>query len=110
MLSHRDSRVAHWAQEALGDLQNWERQETREDKEDWIWDYRVRRAELEAMVNSHSEPERLWATTRLLQHAPKERVLELLTPQDIENALDKGDIDERTRRVWEAYVKYWRTK
>lgn len=108
LLADSNPKVAQWAREAVSSLEAWRRQEEREDQEEWIWDYRIRRTELEAMVRQKDSPERLWAIGRLLKDAPKDRVLELLTPAEILEALPKLDqIDERTRQKWEAYARHW---
>ena len=106
--SHRDPRVASWAEEAVSLLEGWRRRETRDEQEDWIWDYRIRRAELEGMVRGPDSPDKLWAIGRLLEHAPRERVLELLTPDEILRALDTLlQLPERVRERWEAWAKHW---
>ncbi len=99
--------VACWAQEVVEFLEEWRRRAERDDQEEWIWDYRIRRAELEQMVHSPDSPQRLWAIGRLLKHAAPERVRELLTPEDILEALPKLiELDERTRRKWTAYARH----
>jgi len=108
LLADSNPKVAQWAQEVVSSLEVWRRHEEREDQEEWIWDYRIRRAELEAMLRQKDSPERLWAIGRLLKDAPKDRVLELLTPAEIIEALPKLDqLDERTRQKWEAYARHW---
>jgi hypothetical protein len=100
--------VANWALEAESKLRSWLEHAQREDREEWIWDYRIPRAGLERMLKDRDSPERLWAIGRLLQDAPKERVLELLTPAEILDALPKLDqLDERTRQMWQAYARHW---
>ena len=100
--------VASWAQEAVSFFEGWRRRETRDEQEDWIWDYRIRRAELEGMVRGPDSPDKLWAIGRLLEHAPRERVLELLTPDEILRALDAlPQLPERVRERWEAWAKHW---
>ncbi|MFQ5828376.1 MAG: hypothetical protein ACE5JD_04370 [Candidatus Methylomirabilia bacterium] len=101
-------RVATWAQEAISLLEDWQARAKREDEEDWIWDYRIGRSDFEAMVQQKDSPERLWAISRLLKDAPKERVLELLTPDEILDTLPKiQNLDERTRQMWEAWARHW---
>lgn len=101
-------RVAAWAQEVLSSLEEWRTREEREDREQWIWDYRIRRSELEAMLTKRDSPERLWAIGRLLEDAPKERVLELLTPAEILEALPNiRHLDEPTRQKWEGWARHW---
>lgn len=108
LLNDSHPRVATWAQEAVSLLEEWRRHAEREDQEEWIWDYRIRRSELEEMVRQKDSPERLWAIGRLLKDAPRERVRELLTPAEILDALPKiQNIDEGTRQMWEAYAKHW---
>jgi hypothetical protein len=100
--------VASWAQEVVSFFEGWRRREVREEQEDWIWDYRIRRAELEGMVRGPDSPEKLWAIGRLLEHAPRERVLELLTPEEILDALNKiPQLPERVRERWEPWAKHW---
>lgn len=101
-------RVASWAQEAVSFFEDWRQRATREEQEDWIWDYRVRRAELEGMVRGQDSPEKLWAIGRLLEHAPEERVRELLTPGEILDALAKlPQLPERVRDRWEPWARHW---
>jgi hypothetical protein len=100
--------VASWAQEVVSFFEGWRRREVREEQEDWIWDYRIRRAEMEGMVRGPDSPEKLWAIGRLLEHAPRERVLELVTPEEILDALDKiPQLPERVRERWEPWAKHW---
>jgi hypothetical protein len=107
LLSDRDPKVARWAREVVELLEGWSRRAERDDREEWIWDYRLRRAELEKMVRSPESPQRLWAIGRLLEDAPRERVLELLTPEDILAALPRlPNLHEDTRRKWTAYARH----
>ncbi len=107
LLSDRDPKVARWAREVVELLDGWSRRAERDDREEWIWDYRLRRAELEKMVRSPESPQRLWAIGRLLEDAPRERVLELLTPEDILAALPRlPNLHEDTRRKWTAYARH----
>lgn len=100
--------VASWAQEAVSFFDDWRRRAARDEQEDWIWDYRIRRAELEAMVQGQDSPEKLWAVGRLLEHAPEERVRELLTPEEILEALDKiPQLPEAVRARWEPWARHW---
>lgn len=108
LLNHSNPNVARWAQQAVSLLEEWCRHAERQDQEEWIWDYKIRRSELEGMVRQKDSPERLWAIGRLLKDAPRERVLDLLTPAEILDALPKiQNIDERTRQMWEAYARHW---
>lgn len=108
LLRDSDPRVAAWAQQAVSLVEEWRSSAEREDREEWIWDYKIPRSELEAMMQRKDSPERLWAISRLLKDAPKERVLELLTPDDILDALPRmQDLDERTRQMWEEYARHW---
>lgn len=100
--------VATWAEETVSELQAWRVRAQLDESEDWMWDYRVRRAELESMVKGPPSAERLWAIGRLLQHAPRDRVLELLRPEEILEALPEiQGLDERTREAWESWARYW---
>lgn len=109
LLSDTDPKVVRWAQQVLADLEEWQKTAAREDREDWIWDQRISRAELEGMLDRKDAPERVWAIGRLLKDAPEERVRELLSPEDILEALPKlGHLDERTRRKWESWARHWR--
>lgn len=108
LLADSDPKIAQWAQEVVSSLEAWRQYEQREDQEEWIWDYRIRRSELEGMLQQKDSPERLWAIGRLLKDAPPMRVLELLAPEEILDALPKvRDLDERTRRTWEGYARLW---
>lgn len=107
LLTDSDPKVARWAREVVELLDGWSRRAERDDREEWIWDYRLRRAELEKMVRSPESPQRLWAIGRLLEDAPRERVLELLTPEDILAALPRlPNLHEDTRRKWTAYARH----
>jgi hypothetical protein len=102
-----DPRVAAWAREAVQFLEGWRQGAERDDREEWIWDYRIGREQLENMVRLGDSPQRLWAIGRLLKNAPPERVRELLSPEDILAALPKlTDLDELTRRKWTAYASH----
>jgi hypothetical protein len=108
LLSDPHPKVAAWAQEAVTTLEEWRRRAGREDREKWIWDLPIQRRELEAMLRKEGSPERLWAIGRLLKYAPRERVLELLTPREILEALPRlSHLDEHTRETWEAYALHW---
>ncbi len=99
-------RVAAWAQEAVRQLEEWGDREARKDREGWIWDYRISRAQLEAMLMKKDTPERLWAIGRLLEDAPRERVEELLTTKEIREALPKlAHLDQHTRDKWETWTR-----
>jgi hypothetical protein len=100
-----DLRHLFFPEAGLRPLDTAEAEPKREDREEWIWDYRIRRSELETMVRQKNSPERLWAIARLLKDAPRERVLELLTPDEILEALPR--LDEHTRERWEAYARHW---
>jgi hypothetical protein len=107
LVTDPDWRVAAWAQRAVNELEGWRRREQREDEEDWIWDNRISRAEIEGMLAKHDSPERLWAIGRLLKDAPEERVRELLSPAEILEALPKLDyLDRRTTEKWEAWARH----
>jgi hypothetical protein len=108
LLNDPHPKVAAWAQEAASGLEDWHRRAEREDREEWIWDYRIRRSELEAMLTKRDSPERLWAIGRLLEDAPEERVRELLSPAEILEALTKlNQLDEQTRQKWEGWARHW---
>lgn len=107
LLSDSDTRVASWARDVVEFLEDWRRRAERDDREEWIWDYRIRRAELETMVRSADSPQRLWAIGRLLKDAPPDRVRDLLSPEEILSALPRlTDLDETTRRKWTAYARH----
>jgi hypothetical protein len=103
-----DPRVVRWAQALVTDLEQWRETATRQDREDWIWDQPIKRAELDGMLACKGSPERMWAIARLLADAPESRVRELLTPDDILAALPRLEyLDERTRHKWEAWARHW---
>jgi hypothetical protein len=107
LLADNDTRVASWARDIVEFLEDWRRRADRDDHEEWIWDYRIRRAELERLLRSADSPQRLWAIGRLLKDAPHERVRELLTPEEILSALPRlTELDEATRRKWTAYARH----
>ena len=108
LASDPDPKVVRWAQTVLASLEEWRKSAARQDREDWIWDQRISRAELEGILEQKNTPERVWAIGRLLKDAPESRVRELLTPEDILDALPGlGHLDERTRRKWEAWARHW---
>ncbi len=108
LVSDPDPKVVRWAQVVLADLEEWRKSAAREDREEWIWDQPISRAELQSMLERKDTSERLWAIGRLLKDAPETRVQELLTPEDILDALPRlGHLDERTRRKWEAWARHW---
>jgi hypothetical protein len=107
LLADGDPKVGRWAREVVELLDGWRQRAERDDREEWIWDYRMRRSELERMAHSPESPQYLWAIRRLLEDAPRERVLELLTPADILAALPRlPDLHEDTRRKWAAYARH----
>jgi hypothetical protein len=106
LLSHEDAKVVTWARQALADLNDWRQRALGEDREEWIWDYRIGRAALEEMLARKDSPERLWAIGRLLEDAPLDRVRKLLTRTDILDALPKlQHLDEGTRSKWEQWAR-----
>lgn len=110
LLSDADPKVVRWAHQVLDSLEAWREHAVREDREEWIWDQPVSRAELEGMLNRKDAPERLWAIGRLLKDAPESRVADLLGPEEILDALPRlGHLDERTRQKWDAWARqHWR--
>ncbi|MGH7263732.1 MAG: hypothetical protein ACREMB_02610, partial [Candidatus Rokuibacteriota bacterium] len=107
LLNDKNARVAAWARKAVRQLDEWRRREAQQDEEGWIWDHRVPRRDLEAMLARHGAPERLWAIGRLLEDAPPGRVSELLSPQEILEALPKLEhLDRRTREKWQAWARH----
>lgn len=107
LLAHPDGHVSRWASDAVSALEEWRQRAGREDREDWIWDCPISRAEFEGMLARRGSPERWWAIGRLLKDAPKERVFELLTPEEIVEALPEiRHLDRETRRQWDAYTRF----
>ena len=108
LLSDANPHVVRWARQAVESLEGWKRRAEREDSEEWIWDTRIRRAELEGMLKKRGSSERLWAVARLLEDAPEARVRELLAPDEILEALPRlSQLDERSRRKWEGWARHW---
>jgi hypothetical protein len=106
LLSHGDPKVVTWARQTLASLEDWRQRALGEDREEWIWDYRIGRAALEEMLARKDSPERLWAIGRLLEDAPLDRVRKLLTRTDILDALPKlQHLDEATRTKWEQWAR-----
>jgi hypothetical protein len=106
LLARSDPAAAPWVREAVSFLEDWRLRALREDREDWIWDAHVRRADLEAMLQRRQSPERLWAIGRLLEDGPVDRVRQLLTAEDILDALPRlPQLDETTRAKWEAWAR-----
>ncbi|MGH9194309.1 MAG: hypothetical protein ACRD1T_01040, partial [Acidimicrobiia bacterium] len=99
--------VRAWAEQVISELEHWRRRTQREDQEGWLWDSRVRRVEMEQLLRSGNTPERLWAIGRLLEDAPEHRVRELISPEDILEALPRlPQLDELTRNKWELYARH----
>ena len=108
LLSDANPHVENWARQAVEILEEWKRRAERDDSEEWIWDTRIRRAELQGMLKKEGSSERLWAIARLLEDAPESRVRELLAPDEILEALPRlPQLDERSRRKWEAWARHW---
>jgi hypothetical protein len=107
LASDNNASVATWAGEVIQFLEDWQRRAERDDREEWIWDYRIGRDDFQRMIRAEDSPQRFWAIGRLLQDAPPERVRELLSPEDIALALPKlTDLDDATRRKWSAYARH----
>jgi hypothetical protein len=108
LLSDANPHVVRWAGEVVESLEDWKRRAERDDSEEWIWDTRIKRAELEGMLKREGSSERLWAIARLLEDAPESRVKELLAPDEILEALPHlPQLDGRRRRVWEGWARHW---
>lgn len=108
LLADPDPKVVRWAEGVLDDLEEWRKAAIREDREEWIWDQRISRAELEGMLERKDSPERLWAIGRLLKDAPESRVKDLLRAEEVLEALPRlSHLDERTRRKWEGWARHW---
>jgi DNA-binding transcriptional ArsR family regulator len=104
---HGEAHVRAWAQRAVTSLEAWRRREARADQEEWIWDYRIHRADLETILRKPDSPERLWAIGRLLEDAPERRVRELLTPAEILAVLPSlPHLDRATRAKWETWARH----
>jgi hypothetical protein len=104
---HGEARVRVWARRAVTALEAWRRREEREDQEEWIWDYRIQRADLETILGKPDSPERLWAIGRLLKDAPERRVMELLSPSEVLAALPNlPHLDRATRAKWETWARH----
>jgi hypothetical protein len=104
---HGEARVRVWAGRAVTALEAWRRREEREDQEEWIWDYRIQRADLETILGKPDSPERLWAIGRLLKDAPERRVMELLSPSEVLAALPNlPHLDRATRAKWETWARH----
>jgi hypothetical protein len=108
LLSDANPHVQNWGRRAVETLEEWKRRAERDDSEEWIWDTRIRRAELEGMLKKEESSERLWAIARLLEDAPEQRVRELLAPDEILRALPRlPQLDDRARRKWEGWARHW---
>ena len=68
-------------------LERWRMEEEQRDDEPWIWETRMQRREVEGLLAREDSPERLWAIGRLLADAPRARVQELLSADEILDAL-----------------------
>jgi hypothetical protein len=99
--------VKVWANRVVNDLAEWRRRAEREHEEDWMWDARIRRAEMKELVHSDDSTQRLWAIGRLLEDGPEERVRELLRPEAILEALPQlPQLDATTRSKWERWARF----
>jgi len=103
----QDHRVSRWARRAVSMLTEDIRRERQSDAEEFIWDYDVRRPELVDILKRKDSPERLWAIGRILRYAPRKEALELLTLDDIREALPQVDLPDQQRKLWEAYLAHW---
>jgi hypothetical protein len=108
LASSSDPVVSSWALRMVSTLESWRTQEERADDEPWIWETRLQRREVEGLLAQPDSPERLWAIGRLLADAPDDRVRELLSADEILDALPRvSDIPEKQRRKWERWARHW---
>lgn len=100
--------VSSWARRMVSTLERWRMQEEHTDDEPWIWETRMQRREVEGLLAREDSPERLWAIGRLLADAPRARVQELLSADEILDALPRlPDVPEKKRREWETWARHW---
>jgi len=107
LLNHPHSRVSQWARQVVDWLEDYIRNEEKEDQERFIWDYRISRRQLEDLLTKRDSPDRLWAIRRILKRAPTKDALELLTLEEIKEGLSTVDLPEEERKKWEAYLAHW---
>jgi len=107
LLSHPHSRISQWARQVVDWLEDYIRNEEKEDQERFIWDYRISRRQLEDLLTKRDSPDRLWAIRRILKRAPTKDALELLTLEEIKEGLSTVDLPEEERKKWEAYLAHW---
>lgn len=88
-------------------LRTLERALSREAGSESIWEYDLDARDLKRFIDDRNAPERLWAISRILKHAKWEDVQELLTPEDIKDALPLIDMPEREKRALEMAVEHW---
>ena len=87
LASAADTVVSSWARGMVSTLERWRMEEEQRDDEPWIWETRMQRREVEGLLAREDSPERLWAIGRLLADAPRARVQELLSADEILDAL-----------------------
>jgi hypothetical protein len=107
LLNHPHPKVIRWARHVVDWLEDDIRREEKEDQERFIWDYRISRRQLEGLLKERDSPDRLWAIRRILRRAPTKDVIELLTPEDIQEGLSTADLPVAERKNWEAYLAHW---
>lgn len=95
-----------WAVEAESRLERLLEEVTGEEQEKWIWSYGVSRNRLRDLLEKEDSAERWWAIRQLLDEAPFDRVRELLSIEEIHEALQKlPGLKPERRRIWESYVR-----
>ena len=108
LASAADMVVSSWARGMVSTLERWRMEEEQRDDEPWIWETRMQRREVEGLLAREDSPERLWAIGRLLADAPRARVQELLSADEILDALPRlPDVPEKKRREWETWARHW---
>jgi hypothetical protein len=72
-----------------------------------IWEYDVDIYDLRRYVDDRNSPQRIWAIGRILKYANISEALEILSPEDIAEALPQVDLPERKRKALERALPVW---
>jgi hypothetical protein len=76
-------------------------------KSEAVWEYDLDVRDLKRMVDDRNSPERLWAIGRILKYAKWQDVQNLLTAEDIKEALPLVDLPESQKRALETALQIW---
>ena len=75
---------------------------------DFVWEYDIDIAGIKGHIEDKNSPDRIWAIGRVLKYGGPEDWRNLLSVEDIEEALPQIDLPEKKRKVIERALPYWR--